>query len=184
MDYESDRLEDERRQKLLRDERRVHPQYDLRFDGRKLALRENGKPIVDWPAVSGRPDFQHPKFQSHVDQGPLPQGSYRFSVSDMQRFENTDAYDRLKGRFGGGGWPGGQKSWGNYRFWLAPSAGTQTLGRGNFSIHGGYEPGSAGCIDLTDEMDEFADLMQAIGQDQINVEVDYESNWSPNHRYR
>lgn len=49
---------------------------------------------------------------------------------------------------------------------------------------GGLLPGSAGCIDLTSEMDDFADLMQALGQDEIDVRVDYGWQGSPNHRRR
>lgn len=86
--------------------------------------------------------------------------------------------------FGGGEWPGGTAAWGRHRFWLTPKAGTETFGRDGFSIHGGTAPGSAGCIDLTDEMDEFADLMQAIGQDDVAVEVDYGWLGSPNHRHK
>jgi hypothetical protein len=70
------------------------------------------------------------------------------------------------------------------RFWLTPKAGTEAFGRDGFSIHGGTAPGSAGCIDLTDEMDEFADLMQAIGQNDVAVEVDYGWLGSPNHRHK
>ncbi len=73
---------------------------------------------------------------------------------------------------------------GSYRFWLRPKADTNTFGRDNFSIHGGWFPGSAGCIDLTSKMDDFADLMQALGQDDIDVRVDYGWQGSPNHRRR
>jgi len=66
--------DDEFRRRLRAYEWRMHPNYDLRFNGRELALRENGKPILDWPAVSGRPGRQEPEFQSRRDQGPLPQG--------------------------------------------------------------------------------------------------------------
>lgn len=38
------------------------------------------------------------------------------------------------------------------------------------------------CIDLTSEMDDFADLMQALGQDEVDVQVDYGWQGSPNHR--
>ena len=68
--------------------------------------------------------------------------------------------------------------------WLAPHANTQTFGRDNFSIHGGSDPGSAGCIDLMSEMDDFADLMQVLGQDEVSVRVDYGWEGSPNHRRR
>ena len=39
--------------------------------------------------------------------------------------------------------------------WIKPSKETNTYGRDDFSIHGGWVPGSAGCIDLASNMDNF-----------------------------
>jgi hypothetical protein len=172
------------RARLRRYEERMHPRYSLSFNGSRLSLQENDAPIVSWPAVSGRPGTQGPEYQSYVDHGPLPQGSYRAKVSDLQRLEDTNAWEQTKGIFGGGPWPGGSRSWGKYRFWLAPDEKNRIFGRDNFSIHGGSVPGSAGCIDLTSEMDDFVDLMQALGQDEMDVRVDYGWQGSPNHRHR
>ena len=105
-------------------------------------------------------------------------------MSGLQRYEELSDWQKVKGMAGGGEWPGGQSSWGRYRFWLTPAPSTETLGRDKFSIHGGSSPGSAGCIDLTDHMDEFADLMMALGQDEIGVKVDYGPSGSPNHRHK
>jgi hypothetical protein len=181
---ETDVADAELRERLRRYEDRMHPHYALRFDGAELTLRENGEPIVSWPAVSGRPGTQGPEHQSYRDHGPLPQGGYRAKMSELQRYEDLDTWDRIKNNLGGGPWRGGKRSWGNYRVWLAPDASTRTFGRDNFSIHGGSTPGSAGCIDLTSEMDDFTDLMQALGQDEIDVQVDYGWQGSPNHRKR
>ena len=41
-----------------------------------------------------------------------------------------------------------------------------------FSIHGGWEPGSIGCIDLTSDMDNFVALFDYIGNDLI-IKVEY-----------
>jgi hypothetical protein len=171
-------------ERLRRYEERMHPSYELRFDGQKLSLQENGRTITEWPAVSGRPGTQGPEYQSYRDNGPLPQGDYRIKVNEMQSYEDTSPYDRLKGVFNHGTWRGGTPAWGKYRFWLKPGVDTRTFGRDNFSIHGGWTPGSAGCIDLTGEIDDFADLMQAIGQDELNVRVDYGWQGGPNHRTR
>jgi hypothetical protein len=174
----------ELRERLRRYEERMHPNYSLQFDGSKLTLQENGSPILSWPAVSGRPGTQGPEHQSYRDYGPLPQGSYRAKVSEMQRHEDISSWERFKSIWGYGPWPHGTTAWGNYRFWLTPKPDTKTFGRDNFSIHGGLFPGSAGCIDLTSEMDDFADLMQALGQDEVDVQVDYGWQGSPNHRKR
>jgi hypothetical protein len=100
----------------------------------------------------------------------------------MQRYGDTSTVERAMGAFDLGPWPGGTPAWGNYRFWLMPGKDTRTFGRDNFSIHGGWFPGSAGCIDLTSEIDDFADLMRALGQDEIDVRVDYGWQGSANHR--
>lgn len=42
------------REQLRRYEERMHPRHELHFNGSKLTLKENGKPIVSWPGVSGR----------------------------------------------------------------------------------------------------------------------------------
>lgn len=174
----------ELRERLRRYEDRMHPHYALGFDGAKLTLQENGEPILSWPAVSGRPQTQGPEYQSYRDHGPLPQGAYRAKISELQRYEDLGRWDRIKNSVGGGPWPHGKPAWGNYRVWLAPDHKTQTFGRDNFSIHGGWTPGSAGCIDLTSEMDDFAALMQALGQDEVSVQVDYGWEGAPNHRRR
>ena len=41
-----------------------------------------------------------------------------------------------------------------------------------FSIHGGWFPGSAGCIDLTSNMDNFVALFDYIRNDLI-IKVEY-----------
>ncbi len=171
-------------ERLRRYEERMLPQYSLQFDGRNLGLQENGRTVLEWPAVSGRAGLQGPEYQSFRDNGPLPQGDYRVNINEMQRYEDTSLWDRVKSEAGGGPFPGGRTAWGNYRFWLTPHPHTKTMGRDNFAIHGGWFPGSAGCIDLTDEMDDFADLMQALGQDEIDVRVDYGWEGAPNHRRR
>ena len=174
--------DEEFRRRLKAYEERMHPNYDLRFNGRELVLRENGRSILNWPAVSGRPGKQSPEFQAQRDQGPLPEGDYQFNIGGLQKYDEISAWQKLKSALGGEEWRGGPDSWGRHRFWLTPAPGTETFARSGFSIHGGSTPGSAGCIDLTDEMDEFADLMTALGQDEINVRVDYGSAGSENHR--
>jgi hypothetical protein len=48
--------------------------------------------------------------------------------------------------------------------------GTNTFGRGNFSIHGGKTPGSAGCIDLTKNNNSFHKWLKSYGKPvQLNV---------------
>jgi len=169
------------RERLRRYEERMHPQYALQFDGAKLALKENGKSIASWPAVSGRPGLQGQQHQLWRDHGPLPSGRYGINADEIQEISD---WEDFKGRIGIPNWRGGRPSWGNYRAWLTPKLDTRTCGRGGFAIHGGSSPGSAGCIDLTDRMDEFVELMRALGQDQVDVVVDYGADGAPNHRLK
>ncbi|OJT23973.1 hypothetical protein BO221_16965 [Archangium sp. Cb G35] len=74
---------------------------------------------------------------------------------------------------GRGGWPGGESSWGKHRIWLKPKSGTKTYGRSGFSIHGGDNPGSAGCIDLVGQMPNFVKMFRAYGKD-MDLTVKYE----------
>lgn len=129
---ETNAADAELRERLRRYEDRMHPHYALAFDGAKLTLQENGEPIMSWPAVSGRPGTQGPEYQSDRDHGPLPQGVYGAKISELQRYEDIDTWDRIKSNLGGGPWPGGKRSWGNYRVWLTPNLNTQTFGRETF----------------------------------------------------
>jgi hypothetical protein len=63
-------------------------------------------------------------------------------------------------------------AWGHHRVWLHPKDGTTTFGRGGFSIHGGDDPGSAGCIDLTTNMPYFVQKFLAFGK-TLDLEVKY-----------
>ena len=79
---------------------------------------------------------------------------------------------RLRSAVGFGTWRGGTDSWGESRAWLEASTETNTYGRDDFSIHGGWVPGSAGCIDLTSNMDNFVALFDYIENDLI-IKVEY-----------
>jgi hypothetical protein len=80
--------------------------------------------------------------------------------------------DRGLGYVGRGSWPGGEVAWGDSRVWLTPGAQTNTFGRSGFSIHGGWYPGSAGCIDLTSSMPAFTQQFSRLGLD-LTLQVQY-----------
>lgn len=68
-------------------------------------------------------------------------------------------------------------SWGNFRASITPTGKTNTFGRNSFFIHGGKYAGSHGCIDLTDEMADFAKFygtwMAATKKKRITLNVNY-----------
>ncbi|MCA1440323.1 DUF2778 domain-containing protein [Ensifer sp. IC4062] len=138
----------------------------LHFDGHNLSATENGRNSGSWPAVSGRKGYQRPEYQADQGNGPIPEGKY--SVGELQHISLADEILGAANFVGlkAGGWPGSRVAWGNTRAWLTPKSDIdpKNAHRSGFSIHGGWLPGSAGCIDLTDQMDRFADYYDKTGQ--------------------
>lgn len=119
--------------------------------------------------MSGRPGLQEPRHQTEADNGPIPEGAYDV---DQLQYPPSGSWERMKGRVGRGTWPGLEDAWGNSRAFLKARsiADPRAAHRSGFSIHGGNDPGSAGCIDLTDGMDSFADFHRNTGQSaELNV---------------
>jgi hypothetical protein len=128
---------------------------ELHFDGTTLSM--TGSRSLSWPAVSGRSvgddrfDYS-PGRQQLSREGPIPEGDYWIDPSQLAQ---------LSGRVSTGiadWWSDGaySRAWGTHRITIHPFDATQTYGRGGFFIHGGAERGSAGCIDLTSSMPDFA----------------------------
>ncbi|MBQ7289429.1 MAG: DUF2778 domain-containing protein [Alphaproteobacteria bacterium] len=150
----------------------VKPGQYAVFDGKKFTLYENDKPIMSWDAVSGAKGYQNPEYQSVKDKGSIPEGTYVARQSELQFYKDITWDNRLRSAVGFGTWRGGTDSWGESRVWLEPSKETNTYDRSGFSVHGGAEPGSAGCIDLTHHIDEFTQWFEKNGHDLI-INVKY-----------
>lgn len=149
----------------------------LVFDGRYLEWIEDGRVDKRWPAISGKIGFNGKKHQMLKDTGPIPEGSYAAQQSDFQRWEDASIFNRAACvlaylNYKAGLWPGCPIAWGTRRVWLRPSPSTNVYGRDNFSIHGGWFPGSIGCIDLTDSMNAFAKEFLLYAKD-MELEVRY-----------
>lgn len=147
------------------------PGYYAVFDGKKFTLYVDNKPSISWDAVSGQPGYQNPEYQNRESTGPIPEGIY---VARQEELQHITPIGFVTGLIPGkhGEWPGSSMSWGSSRVWLEPAKETNTYGRDNFSIHGGWFSGSAGCIDLTSYMNNFVALFGFIGKDLI-VNVQY-----------
>ena len=132
---------------------------ELNFDLNSLKVSDANynvdMPGLEWKGTSGREGYQNPESQNLKDKGPIPEGQYLVDPARTQSISDISSWDRFKGNFGGGTWPGLEKSWGEHRTWLTPSIMTNTFGRSGFTIHGGAVPGSAGCIDLTSRNNSF-----------------------------
>ncbi|CCG40686.1 L,D-transpeptidase family protein [Magnetospirillum molischianum] len=150
----------------------LHPLVTIEFDGKEFKAVENGKVIKNWPAVLGRPGYQGAEHQGDKDNGPLPEGEWVLRQDNYQKIGPRDAVLGVIKPGKHGAWPGSVPVWGTERVWLEPSKGTDTKGRDNFSVHGGWQPGSAGCVDLTGKMGEFAGYFRNLGKD-VTVRVRY-----------
>lgn len=123
----------------------------LLFDGTYLHIAGTPHGRI-FPAVSGRPvesgKFSYAKERQAIsDVGPIPEGDYWIQPSQLQE----NAWYRVRNpRF----------AWGDYWITIHPYPSTKTYGRGGFFIHGGANPGSAGCIDLTIHMDQFVQMLK------------------------
>lgn len=124
----------------------------LRFDGRFLTL--SGPNMRAYTAVSGRPlpsgTFDYSLARQHESrEGPIPPGQYWILPSQMW----TNHWYNVAPR----------GAWGNHRITIHVFPGTQTFGRGGYFIHGGTHPGSAGCINLHAQMENFVrDLKDSV----------------------
>lgn len=124
---------------------------------------------MSWNAVSGNEGFQDSKFEKISSMGPIPTGVY---VARQEKLQHITPYGLVAGVANKGTWPGSLYSWGSSRISLEASRETDTYNRGGFYIHGGWEPGSNGCIDLTSQMGDFTKWFETNGQDLI-VNVKY-----------
>ena len=146
------------------------------FDGRTLTLYgSDGAVVGSWPAISGRPGHQKPSEQNQRNEGPLTEGGYHFSTGDIQPIDTLHAALGLVppkiyplGRF-----PGSVFAWGTERAPLTPDT-SSANGRGNFFIHGGVTPGSAGCIDLGPNEKAYFEALRSTGESSHGLIVQYD----------
>lgn len=162
----------------------VGEKLSLFFNGKVLIFRvvENDKILrFNYKAVSGRPlkdgSFDYSKQRQKLPSiGPLPEGNYYIKPQEIQYAKDRTTIDKIIGNIGMGTMPGGERSWGIGRVWIYPqSVIIDGVERGDFSIHGGDTPGSAGCIDLTSNDRSFFDVLEKYkGKcEKISLKVNY-----------
>ncbi len=144
------------------------------FNGRTLSLYDaDGKLVGSWPAISGVRGYQEPSLQGLENFGPLPEGRYSFPIAQIQQLSPSDA---LWGVIRHGHDPGSVAAWGTERAFLTPDSSTDTMGRKGFSIHGGFWPGSEGCIDVGPNEQAFFAAARRLGSNTIPVIVSYDKS--------
>lgn len=138
--------------------------FTLQFDGKHLSAHgawANAK----YKAVSGRPnekgEFDYSAERQKLGSvGPIPEGEYWINPSDL--WENNWLRNHTTAP---------RAAWGDFRITIRVQPGTVTHGRGGFFIHGGTTYGSAGCIDLALEMNNFIRDLKAYIQGAPNCYI-------------
>lgn len=168
----------------------------LEFSGEKLtyswqtankdgSLKVNS---ISYDAVSGKGEMDPNDYwkmrktfdyslenQKKGNVGPIPEGLYFINKNEIQKRSDQPFYKQVANNFGFGSFPGGDQSWGNNRWWIKPDVGTETYGRGGFTLHGGEIWGSRGCIDLAKGLDGFTKnfMKNQNGTGKVYLKVDY-----------
>jgi RHS repeat-associated protein len=120
----------------------------LSFDGSKVILFDDkGNEVDRWDATSGAPGSTSAD-QNKPYYGPIPEGDYTVNPKNVDKYNWWDPRDW--------DWAGdrARDAWGNWRVPIDKTPNNPTT-RGGFFFHGGKNPGSAGCVDLTDQEKEF-----------------------------
>ena len=125
----------------------------------------------EWGTMIKRYTETPEEFAKAKNAGPLPPGKYTIGMLESRKGDHKEVsilsaiWDKVTGEFDNlsaqekefqADTAYSRIGWGNFRAPIYPNKGTVTSGRGGFYIHGGTSPGSHGCIDLMDEMDDFA----------------------------
>jgi peptidoglycan hydrolase-like protein with peptidoglycan-binding domain len=151
-------------------------------------------PPSDWPKMLKRYTTSPESWSKDKDAGPTPPGQYLVGPIEA-RGGNTQEVGALRALWGlitGEYSSVGDKqkqfqantdysriSWGNYRAPIKPLKSTNTHGRHSFYVHGGSLAGSHGCIDLTDDMGDFAKFFgvwsSSTGKKTIPLIVNYKT---------
>ena len=150
----------------------------LLFDGKELTWYRNDRPLKSWTAMLGNKKYQDKKYTDVKNLGPLPEGVWNVNQDRYQNYDETQTTitQNVKNYLWRGQWKGGKPAWGNHRVWVEPDKSTDNQGRTDLSIHGGWTFGSAGCIDLADGMDDFADMYRKYGKN-MKLKVKYSPNF-------
>ena len=156
--------------------------YDyIIFNGKGLYwFHDNNKGVVSWGANSGKFTPFDPSKQNIKDKGPTVEGKYMINPASIDVRKNHEKPDDTYGKI---------RSWGPERVQMIPDIDTEKrikgFGRiGQFFIHGGYDIGTGGCIEIADYSEEqikegkFFEHLRNYGK-PIEVRVIYPKSNSP-----
>ena len=124
--------------------------------------------------MSGDIHHQRAIYQDQAGKGPIPEGDYTFQKQGFQSYDDLSFWQKVVSKIGAGRFPGGIRPWGRYRVDLNPTLGTNTYNRQGIMLHGGNEYGSAGCIDLENQIDNFYNHIRQHPQSEFPLTVEYD----------
>ena len=153
----------------------------MKFDGNNLDLYNSKGKFDSLDAQSGYDGYQSRIYQNITNRGPIPEGTYYANQDQRQYFTFQNLALKLGEKMGinknkKSQWSGNPMAWGTSRVWLQPDANTNTYNRSGFSIHGGLNKGSAGCIDIPWQTGVLNDYLDNC-QESVPLYVKYPSNW-------
>jgi hypothetical protein len=146
------------------------------FNGAAFEAKGDGAVLFTVPAQSGRPYtvskadaaackgspeesyMNNPRYVGVKDNGPIPEGEYRFVATEMTTFSRAERAQMLLGgnyvdprgtSLHGGDWGAGRVGLTPIKVLPSKFCGS-TAARSGFFLHGGVMPGSSGCIDVGD----------------------------------
>jgi hypothetical protein len=152
-----------------------HKKITGHFDGATFTLTGDGATVFRVPAQSGRPYtvraadaaacggkpddtyLNNPRYVGIADNGPIPEGTYRFTAAQLVTFSGWEQLQMIGGgsftdpsgaSLHGGDWGAGRVPLSPVTIVAVPKARGNTRARSGFFLHGGSLPGSSGCIDV------------------------------------
>ena len=178
---------------------RIH----MRYNGSELIVYGDATELFRYGGSSGRPieiseeharecggdarvdTYMSPRFAGIRNQGPIPEGTFRFSAPAIQEFSTGEQLSLLWGGLAGaervtvqgqgihaGDWGAGRVPLRPVRILDAPCGDPRA--RSAFFLHGGLLAGSSGCIDIGTSFDELAEFLDGYRR-PIDIEVRYET---------
>ena len=166
------------------------PQPEMRFDGKHFDVYyDDEAPSLRVPAMSGKKGFQNRIGLSIEDNGSIPEGEWYIDPQKLQKIQKP--LEKMKSIVRGEvpateipeflsnkrkySWVRKPEAWGEYRVPLEPAPETETYDRKGMYLHGGTLLGSAGCVDVGDNIKAVAPYIKR-AKKPIKLKVKYHSD--------
>lgn len=137
----------------------------LHFDNQNLQAYDTTYGVayddLKWQGTSGKPGVYD----------SIPEGTWSIDPQKTEYYKNLPIQQKAASLVGRGLWPGFKRSWGEARTQMT-SKETGIVDTG-FYVHGGWNAGSRGCIDLTNQTANFHNWFTNVWGKPIDIQVRY-----------